>query len=310
MNRCPITYELCGDRKYSERGLKMLSPKLNQLNDFNFTAEEQRREAIERADKMSIQGVQPKLSVILSIKNERFEIVDIGGKYILKPQSTDYEQLPENEDLTMRLASMVGIEVPLHGMIYCKDDSFTYFIKRFDRFGKSGKIPLEDFSQLSGQSRDTKYKYSMEKVVILINTYCTFPVLEKIKLFRLTLFNFLVGNEDMHLKNFSLITENNVTKISPGYDLLNSSIVLKKAVEEIALPLNGKKSNITQNDLFTHFAKERLEINNQIIDEMINQFKYAKNEWVENIEISFLNDKMKERYLKLLNSRCNKIGLL
>jgi serine/threonine-protein kinase HipA len=309
MNRCPITYELCGVRRYSEKGLKMLSPKLSHLKDFNFTAEEQRKEAIERADKMSIQGIQPKLSAILSIKNEIFEIADKGGKFILKPQNADFIQVPENEDLTMRMAALVGIEVPLHGMIYCKDDSLTYFIKRFDRVGKSGKIPVEDFAQLSGQSRDTKYNYSMEKIVDLIDMYCTFPVLEKIKLFRLTLFNYLVGNEDMHLKNFSLITEKNVTKISPGYDLLNSTIELSKAAEEIALPLKGKKSNLTKNDLIVYFGKERLSINDQVMDEILNQFKKSIEGWIELIEISFLNDVMKEKYLQLLHSRLTKIGL-
>ena len=102
----------------------------------------------------------------------------------------------------MRLAAAGGVAVPLHGLMYAKDGSLTYFIKRFDREGRKGKLAVEDFAQLMGRSRDTKYDGSMEKVAQVVETHCTFPAIEKIKLFRLTLVNFLLGNEDMHLKKF------------------------------------------------------------------------------------------------------------
>ena len=86
MNRCPITYTPCGENRYSDAGLRLLSPELNTLKDLEYTAEEQRKEAYYRASKMSIQGVQPKLSVRLNIREGKFEVVDKGGKYILKPQ--------------------------------------------------------------------------------------------------------------------------------------------------------------------------------------------------------------------------------
>jgi hypothetical protein len=140
----------------------------------------------------------------LNIKNGFFEIVDLNGKYILKPQHPYFPELPQNEDLTMRLAATIGIEVPLHGMVWSKDNSLTYFIKRFDRKGQHDKVAVEDFSQLAGLGRETKYNYSMEKVVKIIDTYCTFPAIEKAELLKRVLFNFLVGNEDMHLKNYSV----------------------------------------------------------------------------------------------------------
>jgi serine/threonine-protein kinase HipA len=134
---------------------------------------------------MSVQGIQPKLSATLNVSRQRFEVVDIGGHYILKPQNPQFPQLPENEDLSMRLAGAAGIDVPLHGLVYSKDGSFTYFIKRFDRIGRNKKLAVEDFAQLFGLSRETKYDASMEKVAAVIEKYCTFPALEKIKLFRL-----------------------------------------------------------------------------------------------------------------------------
>src|SRR4030042_3559984 len=105
----------------------------------------------------------------------------------------------------MRLAAIAGLEVPLHGMVYARDGSLTYFIRRFDRVRRKGKLATEDFAQLQGKSRDTKYDSSMEQVTRTIEEFCTFLLIEKAKLFRLTIFSFVVGNEDMHLKNFSLI---------------------------------------------------------------------------------------------------------
>lgn len=309
MNRCPISYQLCEENHYSEIGLKMLSPSLKRLDLLDFTAEELRVEAMQRASKMSVQGVQPKLSAILNIKNGFFEIVDKSGKFILKPQHHIFPELPQNEDLTMRLAASIGIEVPLHGLIYSKDSSLTYFIKRFDRKGQKDKIAVEDFAQLSGMSRDTKYNYSMEKLVKLIDDYCTFPSIEKAKLFNLVLFNFLVGNEDMHLKNYSVIIRNGKVEISPAYDLVNSSIVLKGDIEEIALSLKGKKSNLNRNILFNYFGKERCNLTDKIIERIIKRIQTELPRWFKLIDISFLSREMKDKYKNLLQKRIDILEL-
>ncbi len=303
MNRCPISYEPCGKADYSESGLHLLSPKLEHLSAFSYSAEEQRAEALARAVKLSIQGVQPKLSAILNIKNSRFDLVDSGGKYILKPQHHIYPQLPENEDLTMRMAEAAGINIPLHGMIWSKDKSLTYFIKRFDRAGHRDKIPTEDFAQLAGLSRETKYNYSMEKLIQLIDEYCTFPVIEKSKMFRLVLFNFLVGNEDMHLKNYSVIRNEGKIELSPAYDLLNSTIVLKGGAEEIALTLAGKKKKLSKEILIDYFGKERCGLNEKIIDYNIHALKKGSEVWFDLINISFLSNDLKEKYKNLLEKR-------
>lgn len=303
MNFCPITHQFCGEKKYSDKGLKLLSRNLTQLNDLPFSQEEQLREAAIRADKMSIQGVQPKLSAKLNTKNEVFDVVDRGGEYILKPQNNFYPELPENESLTMKLAELVGIEVPLSGMIYSLDGRLTYFIKRFDRYGRNKKLSLEDFAQLAGKHRETKYDYSMEKLVTLIDTFCTFPAIEKVKLFRLTIFNFLIGNEDMHLKNFSLITRDNKVELSPAYDLLNTTIVVPRTQEEIALPIAGKKRNLSAKILVDYFAKERLKLNDTIISQVIDKINTEWNNCENLINSSFLSNEMKEKYLELMGKR-------
>lgn len=303
MNRCPITYEeIPQGERYSPEGLRRLARQLKQLHDLPYSAQEQIQEAIARAAKMSIQGVQPKLSVRLNVGSAIFDIMDINGDYILKPQ-TQYPEVPQNEDLTMRLAKIIGLEVPFHGLVYSKDRSFTYFIKRFDRDPRRGKLPLEDFAQLLGKSRDTKYDSSMEQLGGVIDTHCTFPAVEKAKLFARTLFCFLTGNEDMHLKNFSLISRDDKIELAPCYDLLNTTIVLTRAQEEIALPLGGKKKNLTRPLFLAYFGKERLGLPNAIIDDTLKVISNALPSWENDIRISFLSEPMKEKYLALLRTR-------
>lgn len=307
MKRCPITYEIIHGRNYSQRGLHLLSPQLNDLNPLELNADEQRQEAIDRVGKMSIQGVQKKLSAQLKIKEGRFEIVDQKGGYILKPQNELYVELPENEALTMTLAEIINLEVPTHGLVYAKDQTMTYFIKRFDRVGHNKKLALEDFAQLLGGDRDTKYNSSMEKVISVIENFCTFPKIELVKFFKLTLFNFLVGNEDMHLKNFSLITRDRKVTLSPAYDLLNSTIIIKNTPEEIALPLKGKKNNLKKRDFFEYLAIDRLKLSQNTISDVTKTIQQAIPQWKELIGISFLSQPMQAKYLDLLERRCRQL---
>lgn len=305
MNRCPITYDLCGNDKYSEKGLRLIAPKLTFLNDLPYTSDELRKEAANRAKKLSIQGVQPKLSASISVVDQEFKIVDQFGTFIIKPQNDLFPELPENEDVTMKMAKVFGLDVPFHGMIYAKDGSLSYFIKRFDRYGKGKKNATEDFAQLTGNTRDTKYRFTMEKLVPVIDEFCSFPAIEKADFFKRILFCYVTGNEDMHLKNFSLITKNGKTTLTPAYDFLNSSIAIKNPEEEIALTLKGKKSNLKASDFVDYYAKERLQLNDKTIATILEQMQISIPKWRELLEISFLSDDMKEKYLKLLKHRLN-----
>jgi serine/threonine-protein kinase HipA len=310
-NICPITYQelKIQEKIYSSKGLKLLSSKLNSLNPLDFDSESLIQEAIKRADKLSIPGIQPKLIAKLNIKNSRFDITNKNGTYILKPQHELYKQAPENEDLTMRLAKTCGIEVPLHGLVYTRDDKLCYFIKRFDRYNRSKKISVEDFAQLSGNDRDTKYNYSMEKVVGILDKYTSFPVLEKSELFLRLIVNYILGNEDMHLKNYSLIVKNNKVTLSPAYDLINSTLALGTPKEEIALSINGRKNNLRRKDFIDYYAKERLNLNSNIIEKQLNKIIQAKKSWEDIINKSFLTDDNKQKYLDIINSKSSVLGL-
>ena len=303
MTRCPITYERISEGRYSIKGLRQLSSKLSQLRDLPYTSEELYTEYVNRAGKMSIQGVQPKLSMKLNISEQSFEIVDIGGKYIAKPQNRNYPELPENEDLTMKMAGITEIETPWHGLIYTGNNELCYIIKRFDRTGHKNRLPLEDFAQLTQVLRKTKYDSSMEKVISIVDNFVTFPIIEKIKMFRIILFNYLVGNEDMHLKNFSLLTKKGKVELSPAYDLLNTSIAIANPVEEIALPIAGKKSKLKRADIIDYLAKKRMNLPQKSIDDILYRFESCIPKWEDLIAVSFLTREMKEKYFDLLHNR-------
>lgn len=307
MNRCPLTYQLCGKEKYSIEGLQRLSSRLKELHDLPYTSQEQVKLAVQLASKLSIQGVQPKLSAKLKIAKGLFLIVEKGGTFILKPPHLHYEELPQNEDVTMHMAAMVGIEIPSHGMIYNKDGSLTYFIKRFDRLSKGKKLGVEDFAQLLGYSRDTKYESSMEQVASVLEKFCTFPMIEKVKLFRLTLFNFLVGNEDMHLKNFTLIKRREQVALSPAYDLLNTTLAMGNAKEELALPLAGKKSKLKRSDFFDYFGVNRLGLSQKVLEQELKRFEEVLPKWETLLQECCLSDASKKRYLELIRSRWKRL---
>jgi serine/threonine-protein kinase HipA len=311
MSICPITLEqIAAEQTYSVAGLKQIHPKLKELDALPFSNDEQLRQARLRSDKMSIPGVQPKLSAVLRIKQSCFEFVDRGGRFILKPNPPQFQEVPANEALTMTMAKTVGIDVPVHGLLPAVDQSWVYFVKRFDREGRSKRIHVEDFAQLSESTRETKYDSSLERVIELVETYCSFPAIEKPKLAKRLLFCFLTGNEDMHLKNFSVWMRAGVVALTPAYDLLNTTIVLENAKEETALPLRGKKKGLSRQLWFNYFCEERLGLKLSQIEGLQQELKAALPSCLTLIERSFLSDAKKQAYHKILTDRSARLGLI
>ncbi len=199
--------------------------------------------------RIAVTGVQPKLSVALEKSKEqnRLTIVGLWGEYIMKPQHNHFPSMPETEDLTMHLASLFKIQTCEHCLLKATDGSFVYIAKRFDR-SNGNKIHMEDFCQLSGFLTENKYKGSYEKAGKLLLRYCTNTGLDTLNYFELLLFSFLTGNNDMHLKNFSLLYQDKKIALSPAYDLLNVNLVNPNDDEELGLTLNGKKKKIKLSD--------------------------------------------------------------
>ncbi|MCB1123588.1 MAG: HipA domain-containing protein [Verrucomicrobiae bacterium] len=310
MRFCPITLqEIRDEESFSRDGLRSFHPRLQDLAQLELSNEEQLSQARLRADKMSVQGVQPKLSAQLRVKEGKFDIVDREGQFLLKPNPPTFTEVPANEALTMTMAASVGLTVPPHGLIPTIDGSWIYVIKRFDREGRNRRIHVEDFAQLSGATRETKYESSLERVAKIVEEFCTFPALEKPKLAKLLLFCFLSGNEGMHLKNFSLIVSEGVVTLSPAYDLLNTTLVLENAKEESALPLGGKKNNLTRKLWLEYYCIDRLQLPTKQITQILEELESAVPSLHALIDRSFLTQDRRDKYREILEERTQRLGL-
>lgn len=251
--------------------------------------------------RIAVTGVQPKISVTLANEKgkNRLTIVGLWGEYILKPQHQGYKMMPETEDLTMHLAELFNIPVCKHSLLQASDGNMVYLAKRFDR--KDGKkIHVEDLCQLSEFLTENKYKSSHEKAGKLVAKYCN-RGLDILNYFELVLFSYLVGNNDMHLKNFSIMHLQDGGQLSPAYDLLNVNLLNPKDKEELALTVNGKKNRIKLSD-FEALASS-LEINPKVCSNIFKHYNSKNNEVTELIKRSFLNEKMKENYIKIWNKK-------
>jgi serine/threonine-protein kinase HipA len=259
---------------------------------------------------VTITGVQPKLSVDLEKGKggeKRFTIVGLWGEYILKPQTEQYPSLPENEDLTMHLASLARIKTVPHSLIRFQDGSLAYITKRIDRDKKGVKIPMEDMCQLTEKLTEQKYKGSHEQIAKKIVEFSAYPVLDLINYFEVLLFCYLTGNADMHLKNFSLYKKVGECVLAPAYDLLSTKLVIPQDNEELALTLNGKKSKLKKVD-FDSLLKT-MKVDDKAIENVYDKFRKVIPEWLLFIDSSFLPDEMKEQYKTLIQEKCKNIIL-
>ena len=231
----------------------------------------------------------------------------LWGKYILKPQTERYPQLPENEDLTMKLAEAAKIKTVPHSLIRFADGELAYITKRIDRTKTGEKLPMEDFCQLTERLTEHKYRSSHEQIAKAILKFSTAPKLDLVNFWEIVIFCFLTGNADMHLKNFSLY-ENVDFQLTPAYDLLSTVLVMPEDKEELALTLNGKKSRLNRKDFEMSCHNSGLE--QRVIENMFAKFQKAIPEWNLLINNSFLSDEMKDKYLNLLESRMKKINVI
>lgn len=253
----------------------------------------------------TLTGVQAKLSLDLEkIKgtSQRFTIVGLWGRYILKPQTEQFEHLPEVEDLTMHLAELAKIKVVPHTLVRFKDGELAYITKRIDRGAQGKKLSMEDMCQLSERLTEYKYKGSYEQIAKIIMQYSATPKLDVVNFWEQVLFSWITGNADMHLKNFSLYSRRKDTyTLTPAYDLVSTALVMPEDKEELALTLSGKKSNIKRNDFERAMNGSGLE--EKIIEKMFAKFEKVTEKWFDFIDLSFLPDEAKERYKQIIQNK-------
>jgi len=260
---------------------------------------------------LTVPGVQKKLSLHLSGDTDaRLTIVDYPTGYILKPQTEEFLSLPEFEDLAMRLADLAGIKTVPHALIKMNGE-YAYITKRIDREINHDIVHLyamEDFCQLSNRLTQDKYKGSYENCGRMIRKYSDLPGLDLSELFLRVAFSFIIGNSDMHLKNFSLREMEPAKRnycLSSAYDMLPVNVIMPEDEEQLALTLNGKKRNIRRND-FVKFA-ENCSIPLKSAHSMLDMLCSLRDDFLAQCEHSYLSDDLKIKTRELIVQRVDVI---
>ena len=263
----------------------------------NYTCEDLEKLAIQVIkDQTSLTGVQP----------QRLTIVGLWGGFICKPQTIQFAQMPETEDLTMHLAELAKIGVVPHTLMRMADNSLCYLTKRIDRSNSGEKVAMEDMCQLTERQTEYKYKSSYERIAKAIVQYSSMPKMDVINFFEVILFSWITGNNDMHLKNFSLFEphDGNI-RLTPAYDMLNAAILNPKDDEELALTLNGKKKKLKRSDFI--ISGQTMGIEQKTIERLIGKYVKLLPGMKKLIGNSFLNDELKDKYAKLITERIDRI---
>ena len=260
---------------------------------------------------LTVPGVQKKLSLHLSTDiDSRLTIVDYPTGYILKPQTEEYANLPEFENLAMKMAELVGIQTVPNALIQ-NHGQYFYITKRVDRnFVPSASADqvqmyaMEDFCQLAERLTADKYKGSYEKCGRIIKEHSSQAGLDMAEFFIRVVFSFVVGNSDMHLKNFSLMeTEpgSRRFRLSAAYDMLPVNVVLPEDQEQMALTLNGKKKKIKRQDFMALAA--RCDITEKAAEKMIARICKQKEKFLQACDASYLPTEYKELSKQLITER-------
>lgn len=260
----------------------------------------------------TVTGVQAKLSLDVSRGKagdaQRFTIVGLWGKYILKPQTDRFANLPENEDLTMHMAEAAGIKTVPHSLIRFADGELCYITRRIDRTRQGGKIAMEDMCQLSERLTEDKYKGSYERIAKLIRQHSAAPLLDVVNFWEVVVFSWLTGNADMHLKNFSLYRPADNYMLAPAYDLLSTALAMPEDDEELALTLNGNKKRIRRND----FEKAMLEngMKDNAIAKLFDRFSKSVPKWHGLINESFLPKALQKAYHDKIDIMARRLSII
>jgi serine/threonine-protein kinase HipA len=256
----------------------------------------------------SVTGVQAKMSLDVDHggKNEpdKFTIVGLWGKYIFKPQSAKYPCLPQLEDLTMKMAEAAHIRTARHTLIRLADGELGYLTIRMDRGRKGEKISMLDMCQLSNRLTEHKYYGTYQQLAETVKRFSSAPMLDVQRYWEVVLFSWITGNSDMHCKNFSLIdTGNGEYALSPAYDLLAVLLADPEDTEEMAMSftVGGAKNGFDRSTFMSAFTQSAIPA--AVANRMIERMKGFLPQWEELISQSFLSDKMKTDYCRLLNKR-------
>lgn len=261
---------------------------------------------------ITVPGVQKKLSLHLSDeKAPRLTIVNHPAGFILKPQVQEFTALPEAEHLVMSMADAAGISTVPHALVRVRDE-YAYITKRVDRIFEKGKAPqklaMEDFCQLDGRLTQDKYRGSYERCAKLVAKFSSRSGLDMTEFFLRLVLSFLVGNSDMHLKNFSLLEAavgSGEYQLSPAYDLLPVNVIMPEDLEQFALTMNGKKTNLRRKDFLVFAESNGIPPKSAV--NMMEHLLSLQPTFDQLCKESLLPNEMKEAMLNLMHQRIGRL---
>ncbi|MEK6563733.1 MAG: HipA domain-containing protein [Candidatus Omnitrophota bacterium] len=272
----------------------------SELPIIEFSLREVFQKAQQLTGKLSISGTQPKLSVKLDKRSNSLIVVAEGGEHILKPQNPAFQDIPQNEQCCMDIAAEFKIDVPPHCILPLKDKSLAYIVKRFDR-ASGVKIHQEDFSQIL---ETDKYKGSIEQIGKKLSEKSTAPGYDTQLLFERVVFNFIIGNGDAHLKNYSIAyKDKDSIRLTPAYDIVCSKLVIP-AEEDSALSINGKKNELKRDDFdkLADYLKVPIKIRYE-------KFQKSLTVMESTIKASEITKEDQEQFIKIIGERLARLEL-
>ena len=223
---------------------------------------------------------------------------------------------PANEHLSMQIASQVyHIESAANALCFFRDGEAAYLTRRFDVAPDGSKYQQEDLASLAGLTKangGSDYKYSnlsYEECAELVRRYTTAAPVEILKFFRIVIFNYLILNDDAHLKNFSLINRGDGEyHLAPAYDLINTSLhlyeprifALDKGLFREGMHLSDTRT-VGRAD-FEEFGR-RIGLSARLVKRELDVFATDYPLAKQLIERSFLSEQLKRYYWQSYNYR-------
>ncbi|MEZ6069468.1 MAG: HipA domain-containing protein [Pirellulales bacterium] len=305
MTACRICLELIeGQDAYHKKCLKTLFD-TGRLPRLDIDTGKLHTAALAMVGHTSLSGIQKKISLGLDAKKTALTVVAEGGAYILKPQTGTYPAIPENEHVTTRLAELVGIETAPSGLVELSDGTLAFIVRRFDRLADGRKVHQEDFCQLAEEPPKHKYQGSAELCIKLVKRFASEPLIELLKLYRLLVFTWWSGNGDMHLKNFSLlIDEEGIVRLTPAYDLVSTHLVIEN--DPLALTVGGKDQKLARGDWLR--LADYAGLPRKPAERVLAEQAVATDAAIDLLGRSYLSEEHRSAYVELIQERSDRLG--
>lgn len=303
MSQCPITYEICSPNKYSASGLKKLRRGLTNLELLDETHIQGHP-----ASNFEINWPNPWAFGDIPAGSQQMEIRNKKSRFILLPPAKPILQTSANLDLSTRLAQVCGVKTVFHGMVFNHDQTLTYFAE-IPRDKNHKSFALTKSTDALKALKKPMNPNTVEGLVEMIETYCTFPVVEKFRLFQRILFSWLIGYESQSWKDYFLLKQPPKTTLAPPLFFLNSILFYGRQEREMGLSFQGKYTAFTAEDFRTHLGRETLQLSSETVDYVLQNFKTNYSPLRQVVLNSFLSEELKEQFLDVLVGRFSRLKL-